>query len=367
MPTFRKLPTGGVRAIVRIKPHPAITKTFDLMRDAKAWAMAEESRLRFGARPVAAAASERTVKAMVDAYLLNGTEHLSPSTIGPVTRSLRWLADQAGHRRVADLIPDDMRALRKLFMSEPAARRGTDPTKAKPRGPATADNWLAYCRVAFSEAIKWGWITYNPAGQIEKLNRNAGKTDVVRRSLTVAQRKRLMQEVAEHEALRDAVALYLATGARQMDIMTLTAGDVILEARAEAIVLSIDKADGLQHVVPIADTKVLAMLRRRVKGKQARELLFPGSVVDKQGNPKPVDLRRPWEAALSRAGIELPAGTSWHALRHTAAVHVLRNGASLPEVGALLGHRTPQATAVYAQVHPEHLRKVAGLMAKASR
>ena len=365
MPTFRKLPNNRVRAIVRIGPHPALTKTFDLMRDAKAWAATEESRLRNGARPVAVAVSERTVKAMVDAYLLNGTEHLSPSTVPEVERALHWLVGHAGHRRVSDLTSNDMRALRKQYMSEPAVRHGTDPAKAKPRTPASADNWLAYVRATFSDAVRWEWITHNPAKQIERLNRTAGKTDVVRRSLTVAQRKRLLQEIAGHEALSDAVALFLATGGRHGDVMTLTAGDVILEPGAQAVVLTIDKADGVQHVVPIADRKVLAMLRRRVRDAKGG-LLFPGSAVDEQGNPKPIDLRRPWESALERAGIELPSGTSWHCLRHSTATHALRAGASLPEVGALLGHRTATATQVYAVVAPEHLRRVTGMLAKAS-
>ena len=39
-----------------------------------------------------------------------------------------------------------------------------------------------------------------------------------------------------------------------------------------------------------------------------------------------------------------------HRLRHTAASDMLRAGASLAEIGAVLRHRSPQTTAIYAKV-----------------
>jgi site-specific recombinase XerD len=62
--------------------------------------------------------------------------------------------------------------------------------------------------------------------------------------------------------------------------------------------------------------------------------------------------------ALIRAGID-SARTGAHLLRHTLAVDLLRNGASLNEIGDVLGHRSPNTTAVYAKVDLAALRTVA--------
>lgn len=48
-----------------------------------------------------------------------------------------------------------------------------------------------------------------------------------------------------------------------------------------------------------------------------------------------------------------------HRLRHTAAMQLLRAGASLPEIGQLLRHRHTETTAIYAKVDRDSLRKIA--------
>jgi integrase/recombinase XerD len=54
-------------------------------------------------------------------------------------------------------------------------------------------------------------------------------------------------------------------------------------------------------------------------------------------------------AALRRAGIKAPINGA-HVLRHSAATTMLRQGASLAGVGAVLRHRSPTTTAHYAKV-----------------
>jgi integrase/recombinase XerD len=54
-------------------------------------------------------------------------------------------------------------------------------------------------------------------------------------------------------------------------------------------------------------------------------------------------------SALRRTGIKAPINGA-HVLRHSAATAMLRHGASLASVGAVLRHRSPQTTAHYAKV-----------------
>ncbi len=60
--------------------------------------------------------------------------------------------------------------------------------------------------------------------------------------------------------------------------------------------------------------------------------------------------------ACQRAGIEAAAA---HRLRHALAVDLVAAGASLPEIGQVLRHRTVSATAVYARVDIGMLRTLA--------
>ena len=59
--------------------------------------------------------------------------------------------------------------------------------------------------------------------------------------------------------------------------------------------------------------------------------------------------------ALARAGIDSPHKGA-HQLRHTLACQMLRQGASLPEIGEVLRHRNPQTTTIYAKVDLASLR-----------
>lgn len=63
-------------------------------------------------------------------------------------------------------------------------------------------------------------------------------------------------------------------------------------------------------------------------------------------------------AALRRAGVEAPINGA-HVLRHSAATAMLRQGASLAGIGAVLRHRSPRTTAHYAKVDFGLLSEVA--------
>ena len=61
-------------------------------------------------------------------------------------------------------------------------------------------------------------------------------------------------------------------------------------------------------------------------------------------------------AACDRAGLPRVGA---HRLRHTAATEMLRQGASLAEIGQVLRHREQKTTAIYAKVDRKALRALA--------
>jgi site-specific recombinase XerD len=62
--------------------------------------------------------------------------------------------------------------------------------------------------------------------------------------------------------------------------------------------------------------------------------------------------------ALLRAGIDAPSMGA-HQFRHGLATEMLRRGASLSEIGELLGHRSPETTNIYTKVDLNALRTLA--------
>ncbi len=62
--------------------------------------------------------------------------------------------------------------------------------------------------------------------------------------------------------------------------------------------------------------------------------------------------------AFLRAGIQNPHKGA-HVLRHSLATQMLKKGASLREIGAILRHQDPDTTAIYAKVDLTSLREVA--------
>ena len=62
------------------------------------------------------------------------------------------------------------------------------------------------------------------------------------------------------------------------------------------------------------------------------------------------------KTALKRAGIHGYAHQGAHIFRHSLATELIRFGATLPEIGQLLRHKSHDTTCIYAKVDIEALR-----------
>jgi integrase/recombinase XerD len=65
-----------------------------------------------------------------------------------------------------------------------------------------------------------------------------------------------------------------------------------------------------------------------------------------------------FQAWSARSGLEIPF-KGVHCIRHSYALHLLRQGVPLKTIGDVLGHRSPESTAVYLRLATEDLRTVA--------
>ena len=76
------------------------------------------------------------------------------------------------------------------------------------------------------------------------------------------------------------------------------------------------------------------------------------------GPLRPTAVTEAFQGCVRRSGLPIPYQGP-HCLRHSLAVHLLRQGAPLKAIGDLLGHRSAESTCVYLRLHVEDLRDVA--------
>lgn len=76
------------------------------------------------------------------------------------------------------------------------------------------------------------------------------------------------------------------------------------------------------------------------------------------GTLKATAVTEVFQGWVRRSGLPIPFQGP-HCLRHSLAVHLLRQGTTLKVIGDLLGHRSAESTCVYLRLHVEDLREVA--------
>ncbi|GAA1332604.1 tyrosine recombinase XerC [Actinocatenispora thailandica] len=162
-------------------------------------------------------------------------------------------------------------------------------------------------------------------------------------------------QVRDPVALRDAALLELlyATAVRVGELCGLDLGDVDEERRLVRVTGKGDKQRSVPYGVP-AEQAIRAYLR---DGRPALVARPSGSALllgVRGGRLNPRTVRRIVAARAAEAGVPVVAP---HALRHSAATHLLDGGADLRSVQELLGHASLASTQLYTHVSVERLRR----------
>jgi len=170
--------------------------------------------------------------------------------------------------------------------------------------------------------------------------------------------KALLQSIDQSTPLgrRDyAMFLLIATyGLRPSDIVALKLEDIAW--RAGTIVIC-QRKTGVPLLLPLTDTAGSALIARLRAGRPTqpiREVFLRDRAP--VGQLKPTAVGEAFQALARRSGLIPVQGV--HCLRHSFAVHLLRQGTALRTIGELLGHRSAEATCVYLRLAVEDLRDV---------
>ena len=133
----------------------------------------------------------------------------------------------------------------------------------------------------------------------------------------------------------------------ELDNIDWRAGEIVINGKGK-------RAERLPLPTDVGEAMVAYLHRTRPKSADGRtvfvRLRAPHRALSTGGVAQVV------YSAAQRAGL---THIHPHRLRHTAATQLLRAGASLPEIGQLLRHRSTLTTAIYAKVDREALRTIA--------
>lgn len=326
------------RVQVRKKGYPIQTASFKRKTDAKKWAQSVEAAIDERRYRNVAQAKRHTVGELIDRYIENYLPRKPRSE--PLQRQqLKWWRKQIGALTLADLTTDII-----VEHRDRLAHRVL-PT-GKQISPSTVNRYLAALSHVLTIGVKeLRWLPDSPIRDVSKLKEPQGRV----RFLSDDERNRLLEacDASDNRYLLTIVIIALSTAMRKNEILTLNWDAVDLDRHW--IILENTK-NKERRTVPLVGKAYEMICDLAAKADGQSSLLFPGR------NPlKPIVIKKAWYTALARSELE---NFRFHDLRHSAASYLAMNGASLPEIADILGHKTYQMVKRYAHLSTPHIAGV---------
>jgi integrase len=289
-----------------------------------------------GGDPLATIETERDAPTMAELCDRFEAEHLPRKRPGTATDYRRMLRNHirphfGEHAKVADIDFTHIDALHRKISKAGHKHR--------------ANRVVAVLSKTFALAVKWKMRPDNPCKGIEKNPEGKRK-----RYLSGDELVRLTTALIQHPDRQAAniVRLLLLTGCRRGEALAAKWNDIDLGTGTWTKPASTTK-QAADHVAPLSAPARQLLSEIAAKGTDAPEYVFPGHG---DGGHR-TTIKRNWAQITKAAGI---TGLRIHDLRHSFASQLASGGASLPLIGALLGHSNPVTTHRYAHLYDDPQR-----------
>jgi integrase len=332
------------QAIVRLQGAPPTSQVFKRKTDATEWAAEVERAVKTGSYLPRREAAVRTLDDAIARYEADHLHELSEGEQRNRRIRLSWWRARLGRFALLHVTPARVGEARDALI------RGEGPSGKPVSGP-TSNRYVATLGAVLDLAVKeWQWVGFNAARLIRRKQEHRGRV----RFLSVDEQDRLLAACRDSKEprLHPLVLCALASGARQGELLTLRWSELQLDR--EPVRATLGKTKNRDRRVIFFPGEAGEELRRRSRTPHISGLVF----ANPQG--KPTFPRKPWARALVEAEIQ---DFTFHDLRHSFASYAAMSGASLPELAALLGHRSLSMVARYAHLAEQHQEAVASRMA----
>lgn len=280
---------------------------------------------------------------------LSDVRRLSPATVRAYRSDLADLADACGDVELADV---DLETLREWLWR--ATQRG-DARSTIARRTSSARGFFAW-------AGEEGLLTVDPSLRLvaPKRGRSLPKVATIDALSDVLANLEAVAAEGDPLALRDHALLELLYGAavRVSELCGLDLDDVDRGRRTARVLGKGSK----ERVVPFGGAAARALDAYLVRGRPA--LVARRNAVPVSGDASAVFLgargarlgpRAVYDVVSRVLGPALGSAVGPHALRHSAATHLLDGGADLRAVQEMLGHASLGTTQIYTHVSSERL------------
>ena len=206
-----------------------------------------------------------------------------------------------------------------------------------------ANRLLERLTTMYNKAIEWGWEGQNPATGIKKFREKSRD-----RFVQTDELPRLFAAIANeaNETVRDYIMLSLLTGARKSNVLAMRWDDISFERLEWRIP---ETKNGEPVTLPLV-AQAIEILQRRRRATNL-EWVLPS---DASRSGHLADPKRAWARVMKDAGI---TDLRIHDIRRTLGSYQAITGASLQVIGKSLGHKSQQATAIYARLNLDPVRQ----------
>ena len=226
------------------------------------------------------------------------------------------------------------------------------------RGRRSAQLMTSVLRSFLGFLLQQGRICTNLAGVVPRVA--AGRLSDLPRFLEAGQVERLLRCCDRRTRIgkRDyAILLLLARlGLRAGEVADLTLDDINWRAGELLVRGKGPRVDRLPLPPDVGES--LATYLQRGRSDCPSRRVFIKSIAPHEALAGPSSVSNVVRAALARANIH-SRHQGAHLLRHSLATTMLRNGASIAQIGQVLRHQLPQTTEIYAKVDLKALRALA--------
>ena len=205
-------------------------------------------------------------------------------------------------------------------------------------GPYTANRVLALLKAMFATALDNERLTFNPATRVRKCAEKKRKRRLEANEIP-AFFAALKGE--PNETLRDFFTLCLYTGARRSNVQAMAWVELDLDAAVWNIPFT---KNGEAQRVHLPAPAIAVLKRRKAKAAEGYPWVFPGGKKNRAGHLKSPKVA--WKRLIDRGGF---TDLRIHDLRRTLGSFQADQGSSLNIIGASLGHKSLEATAIYAR------------------
>jgi integrase len=314
-------------AQVRIKPFKPVAKSFPTKGEAQTWAATQERELiehRDQSKVVAVDLPRFTVGQLIRQFLDDPTTH-SLGYYEDLVSLLAWWTNEYGNERVLQFGATTLRAARKKLLSG--------------RANGTVNRYLSAMRSC------WNWARgaeVIPSKLVWPPKLMLKEPKAVVRFLSDDELVALLGAATKHsQTMRAAILASIATGVRMSELRRFQWSDIDFERKRLRVLLSKNNESRGGYLPEAAVSALKDLMGAPGEAKGHVFCTDEGKPVSKDW----VSYR--WQLIREAAGLK---NFRWHDLRHSCASLLAQNGATLLEIGTVLGHKSPSVTAKYAHL-----------------